>query len=81
MPAVYEPLPHPPHEHRDYPLMVVPGVHENGVMIYPGVTVHSQEEHDKWLADKEARKLADQEKQKADDKRSALLSDRPEPKA
>jgi hypothetical protein len=53
MPAIYEPLPHPEYVHQDYPLMVVQGKHENGIMIDPGMIVYSKEEHDAWLAAQE----------------------------
>lgn len=50
MPAIYEPLPHPEYEHQEYPMVVVPGKHVNGIMVDPGVVVHSKEEHDAWLS-------------------------------
>lgn len=58
MPAIYEPLPHPEYVHQDYPLVIVPGTHNGEIMLDPGVTVHSKEEHDAWIAAEEAKLAA-----------------------
>jgi hypothetical protein len=61
MPAIYENLPHPEYVHQDYPLVVVHGTQKDGIMIDPGVTVHSKEEHDAWLAAEAAKLKKDEE--------------------